>query len=45
MFGALPDEAVKKNLPGEGVLGREFLRAEPKRMGANGEAAPRGDEQ
>ena len=42
MLGALPDEAVKKNLPGAGFLGRESLRAEPERKSANGKAAPQG---
>ena len=41
-FGALLDEAVKKNLPWAGFLGRESLRAEPERKSANGKAAPQG---
>ena len=44
-FRAFPDEAVKKKLPGAGFSGRESLRAEPERIGANGEAAPQGEGQ
>lgn len=44
-FGALLDEAVKKNLPGAGFLGRESLRAEPERKSVNGEAALPGEGQ
>ena len=44
-FGVLLDVAVKINLLKADFSGRESLRAEPERIGANGEAAPQGEGQ
>ena len=41
MLGALPDEAVKKNLPGAGFLGRESLRGECEPQATHEPAAKR----